>query len=292
LGYQRPTYAHLPYVAQPGGTAKLSKRKLDTYLKNKDFADLLAHGQQIADACNLDVDSQTFNPVIIDFYREVGFLPAAILNYLLLLGWSLDGETEKFTVEQMVKRFTLHRVNKAPASFDPQKLMAFQADAFAALPPADRLALVAPFAQKAGFIADAQSPDPNLAAVVDAVADRLKVAGDIIQFGYCFRDDFEFDEKAFQKRIVSADGATDLLTHLAGQLETLDTFDAASAEAAVKQFCETAGIKLGQIIHALRVAITGQASGFGMFETLAVLGRDRTVQRMRAAVKRAATIGT
>jgi glutamyl-tRNA synthetase len=95
LGYERPQYAHLPYVAEPSGTAKLSKRKLAKYEKNKDFAQLLAHGRSIAERCGIVTEADTFNPVIIDFYREIGFDPAAILNYLILLGWSLDGETEK-----------------------------------------------------------------------------------------------------------------------------------------------------------------------------------------------------
>ena len=120
LGYDLPQFAHLPYVAEPGGTAKLSKRKLSKYEKNKGFANLLSHGRSIADRCGIETAADTFNPVIVDFYREIGFDPAAILNYLVLLGWSLDGETEKFTVDEMVKEFSLDRVNSAPASFDPQ----------------------------------------------------------------------------------------------------------------------------------------------------------------------------
>ncbi|MEM9646738.1 MAG: glutamate--tRNA ligase, partial [Planctomycetota bacterium] len=172
LGFDRPQYAHLPYVAEPGGTAKLSKRKIDKYGKNKGFASLLAHGTRIAEACSLETNPETFNPVIVDFYRDIGFLPEAVLNYLLLLGWSYDGEREKFTVAEMSEAFTLQRVNKAPASFDPQKLLAFQADAFAALPVEERLQKVAPFAVAAGLVSDPE--DPLLLRVVTAADDRLK----------------------------------------------------------------------------------------------------------------------
>ena len=89
LGYPLPEYAHLPFVAEPGSKNKLSKRKLDKYLKNRDFAQLMEHGQRIADALGLATTAETFNPVIVDFYEQVGYLPEAILNYLLLLGWSL-----------------------------------------------------------------------------------------------------------------------------------------------------------------------------------------------------------
>jgi len=289
LGYERPQYAHLPYVAEPGGTAKLSKRKIDKYGKNKGFADLLAHGQQIAEKCNMQTDPQTFNPVVIDFYREVGFLPEAVLNYLLLLGWSLDGEREKFTRDEMIELFKLDRVNKAPASFDPQKLLAFQADAFAALPMDHRVRLAAPFAVEAGFIESAESP--LLRQVVESADDRLKMAGDITQFGYCFLDDYPLDEKAFQKRLVDDEEAVGRLTKLADELGNLNEFDHDSVQSAVKGFCDDQKIKLGKIIHALRVATTGQPNGFGMFETLAVLGRQRTIQRIQNAVASVSSAG-
>ena len=87
LGYERPQYAHLPFVAEPGSKTKLSKRKLDKYLKNRDFAQLVEHGRKIAAAMGLQPNPDTFNPVITDFYQQVGYLPEAILNYLALLGW-------------------------------------------------------------------------------------------------------------------------------------------------------------------------------------------------------------
>ena len=288
LGYQRPTFAHLPYVAEPGGTAKLSKRKLSKYIKNKDFANLLTHGQRIAERCGLATEADTFNPVIVDFYREIGFCAEAILNYLLLLGWSLDGEREKFTVEEMTQLFSLERVKSAPASFDPKKLMAFQADTFAAMPLAERVKRVQPFAEKAGLLAG--DGDQKLAEVVAAAADRLKIAGDIVDFDYCFLDDLSYDEKAFQKRLIKPDDACGLLEQLRDHLQNADSFQAAALENSIQDFCARAGIELGQIIHALRIATTGKPAGFGMFETLAVLGKETVIRRIDAALQHAATI--
>lgn len=289
LGYQRPQYAHLPYVAEPGGSAKLSKRKLAQYEKNKDFAQLLAHGRKIAQRCGLATDAETFNPVIVDFYREIGFVPEAVLNYLLLLGWSLDGETEKFTVDEMVKQFTLDRVNKAPASFDPQKLLSFQADAFAALPLTARIEMCRPFAMSAGLM-DADDAEEKLSAVVDAAGDRLRMAGDILDFDYCFLDIAEYDPKGFNKRICKPDDAQPLLEKLKISLADQSAFDVESLQEAVNAFCESQGIQLGQIIHALRIAVTGKPAGFGMFETLAVLGKPTVLKRIDAALEHAATI--
>lgn len=281
LGYPRPVYAHLPYVAEPGGTAKLSKRKLDKYLKNRDFANLMARGKLIAERCGLTIEEDTFNPVLVDFYREIGFLPDALLNYLLLLGWSLDGEREKFTRAEMFELFNLQRVNKAPASFDPAKLTAFQADTFAQRSERERVEQVQPFAVAAGWMqpGDAES-EQRLAAVVRAAGDRLKMAGDIIDYDYCFVDDYTINNKAYQKRIVKPARALELLSKLRGWLSTRGDFSAASIESAVNEFCEHESIGLGEIIHALRVATTGAAGGFGMFETLEILGKERTLARL------------
>ncbi len=288
LGYTRPIYAHLPYVAEPGGTAKLSKRKLAKYLKNKDFADLLSRGNHIASECKITTDADTFNPVIVDFYREIGFTPHAILNYLLLLGWSLDGETEKFSIDEMIKHFTLARVNRSPASFDPQKLLSVQGDTFAALSLEDRVAATLPFATRAGLVNESNPESMALLReVVEATGDRLKMAGDIVDYRYVFSDEVSYDEAAFEKRVTGDEPARLLLADLADSLENCGSFDTPSVEAAVQAFCESKQVKLKQIVHALRIATTGVSNGFGMFETLAVIGQTRTVTRIRQALARA-----
>ncbi len=286
LGYPRPVYAHLPYVAEPGGTAKLSKRKLKQYLKNQDFSALMQHGQAIAQRSGMTVDDDTFNPVIVDFYREIGFLPESLLNYLLLLGWSLDGERERFTVDEMKQLFTLGRVTKAPASFDPQKLMAFQSDRMAELPLETKLAAVLPFAQAAGW-ADSPAGLERLRAVVQGAGERIRVAGDILDFDYCFIDDasLAYDDKALQKRIAGVPGVSDLLAELAGGLAETTPFAAAEIEASVKACCERQGLPLGKLIPALRVATTGLMSGFGLFETMAILGPDACQRRIARALQ-------
>ncbi|MEM1228095.1 MAG: glutamate--tRNA ligase [Planctomycetota bacterium] len=279
LGYELPNYAHLPYVAEPGGTAKLSKRKLSKYKKNPDFAKLLAHGHRIAEACHIATDEETFNPVLVDFYREIGFIPEALLNYLMLLGWSLDGSREDFTREEMVNLFTIDRVNKAPASFDPAKLLSFQNDALTALEADQRNELVRPFASAAGFLDDGEGDD-RLANVVAGAGDRLKVAGDIIDFAYFFTDEYPVDTKAYQKRIVKPDGAITLLSHLNDQFRESSAWDSDAIEALLHQFCNDQSIGLGQVIHAVRVATTGAAGGFSMMDTLAILGQETVIRRI------------
>lgn len=292
LGYQRPIYAHLPYVAEPGGTAKLSKRKLKQYVKNRDFATLMEHGQRIAQRAHLQTNEDTFNPVIVDFYREIGFLPDAILNYLLLVGWSLDGSREAFTVPEMIELFTLDRVTKSPASFDPQKLTAFQANRMAQLPADQRTELCLPFAQAAGWVSGA-TDRARVAAVVAAAGERIKLAGDILDFDYCFipSDQVQYDDKAFQKRIAKVEGISKRLSEFAEFLDDIEPFDAASTEAALKTFCEQQDIEMGQLQPALRIAITGVAGGFSLFDTMTILGRDEVQLRLKAVADKANSTG-
>lgn len=284
LGYELPQYAHLPFVAEPGSKVKLSKRKLAKYLKNKDFAKMVAHGQSIADRIGLETSADEFNPVIVDFYEQTGYLPEAIVNYLALLGWSLDDKTEHFTTEDLTKLFTLDRVSKAPASFDPNKLLAFQERHMNALPMDKKLAMAVPFLAKADIAFDSSDANANatVAAILEAAGDRIKVAGDILDYVDFFAADdaFPYDEKAFEKRLQKPEDAKELLAAFREELASAATFDAESLDKLLHDFVEKREIKIGQIIHALRVATTGKGVGIGMFETLEILGKERCLARI------------
>ncbi len=288
LGYPLPQFAHLPYVAEPGSKHKLSKRKLQKYLKNRDFAQLKQHGEKIAERLEMQIDAETFNPVIVDFYEQIGFLPEALLNYLLLLGWSLDDQTEEFTREEMLAQFSLERVNHSPASFDPQKLSAFQERAMQQLPLKQKTACVLPFLQRAGLVEDPPSCDTAsyLTKIVEAAGDRIKIAGDILDYTdfYVADDSLPYDEKTLNKRLRKAEGASALLADFRHRLATLEPFQAEQIETALKSFVEEKGIKIGQLVHAVRVAVTGKPVGFGLFETLAILGRQRSLARIDRAL--------
>jgi glutamyl-tRNA synthetase len=293
LGYNMPQFAHLPFVAEPGSKTKLSKRKLDKYLKNRDFAQLMHHGQSIATRLGLEVAADTFNPVIVDFYEQVGYVPDGLLNYLLLLGWSLDDKTEEFTRDEMLQHFSLERVNKAPASFDPEKLMAFEARAMQRLPIKQRVAKVVPFLQRARLVSEPPPCDtaPYVARILEAAGDRIKVAGDILDFDDFFVDDsaVQYNEQAIDKRLRKAAGARELLQKFRADLAAVEPFTAERLEQLLHTFVEAQGVKPADIVHAIRVAVTGKAVGFGLFDTLAILGRERSLTRIDRAFTLAAT---
>jgi glutamyl-tRNA synthetase len=166
LGYESPEFAHLPYVAEPGSQNKLSKRKIAQYLKHPDFKRLYDHALDIAAKIGHATTPETFNPVVVDFYRVAGYLPDAIINYLLLLGWSLDDSREEFTRAQMIELFTLDRVNKSPASFDPQKLWAFEDRHMRGVPIENKVpAAHLEFLQAAKLVAE---PAPSASAPTSA----------------------------------------------------------------------------------------------------------------------------
>lgn len=288
LGYQLPEYAHLPVVAEPGSKTKLSKRKLDRYLKNPDFARLYEHGRRIAEAIGLETAPETFNPVTVDFYRQVGYLPDAIVNYLLLLGWSLDDRTEYFTRQEMIEHFSLDRVSKASASFDPQKLTAFQEHYMRRLSEAETVAMTLPYLVGAGLVEEpaGEQSRERVRQVVRAAGDRIVVAGDILDYAELFVEDraLEYDQAAFDKRLRAPDEAVELLAGYRQVLAELDAFDAESLEASLRGYVEERGVKLGQVIHALRLAVTGKAVGFGMFEILEILGRESCLARIDRAL--------
>ena len=301
LGYDLPRYAHLPYVAAPGGSEKLSKRKLSKYLRQDDFRKAYEHAAGIMAAMGETTVEDAFNPVMVGFYRAVGYLPDALLNYLLLLGWSLDDRTEDFSRDEMIANFSLDRVNRSAASFDPQKLQAFQERRMAALPIDDKVALVAPYLAAAlGALASrtgAPASRPasvdvaadKLRAVVAAAGDRLKVAGDIVNYTEFFvaDDAFPYDAKAFAKRIAAPEAA-DRLARFRTALATIDPFNAATVEVSLHHFVDTEAIRIGGIIHAVRVAVTGKAVGFGLFDAMAVLGRGACLARIDRALAAAA----
>lgn len=288
LGWKPPEFAHLPFVAEPGSRNKLSKRKIRKYLKNADFLRVHEHGLRIAEAIGASTDPDVFNPVIVGFYETVGYLPEAVVNYLLLLGWALDGETEIFSRKEMIRDFSLERVNKAPASFDPAKLFAFEERYMRELPAPERTERAAPYLEQAGLTESPLSGTERdtLERVVTAAEDRIKVAGDVLGFAEFFTADdaLAYEEKALEKRLRKPEDAAGLLARLRGRLAGAAAFDAGALEALLHEFVEAEGVKIGRVIHALRVAVTGKAVGIGMFDTLAILGRDRVLRRIDRAL--------
>ncbi len=284
LGYPLPEFAHLPFVAEPGSKNKLSKRKIAQYLKNPDFKKVYEHARAIADRLGLATAPETFNPVIVDFYKQVGYLPDAIINYLMLLGWAHeDGKTEFFNRQQMIELFSLDRVNKGSASFDVKKLKAFQDRYMQELPPATKVEMALPYLKKVGLVSNPVSDQERqlVADIVKEAGPRLTVAGDILNYPDFFlpAERLSYDNDAVAKHLGSP-REKEWLRKLRDIVAAAAPFDKATLEQLVKDFIQAEGADVRQVSQALRVAVTGKAIGFGTFDTLAILGKERSLARM------------
>ncbi|MCL4107030.1 UNVERIFIED_CONTAM: hypothetical protein GTU68_050261 [Idotea baltica] len=256
LGNDLPEFAHIPFVAAPGGKKKLSKRDID----------------------------EALSPVMVAYYRDVGFLPAGVLNALSRLGWSLDDETENMSLKTVQKNFSLDRVVKAAAGLDPDKLMSFQAHWMGELSTDEKVAASIPFLQKAGLIPEEAGEDIQnvVRQVIELTADRLRVFGDLVTMPEFFvtADQLEYSEKDFQKRIVASADSVNMLRELRTLLDGASEFKSDVLHDAVNGFVEQKELKFGQVGPALRIATTGKTKGADLFPTLEFLGKEETLARI------------
>jgi glutamyl/glutaminyl-tRNA synthetase len=287
LGYELPKFAHVPVVNAPDSSKKLSKRDAKKFMTAEIVAKLRAVHAVPSDWTDEQIMNQeTLNPVMVAFYETMGYLPAAMLNYFVRLGWSLDDKTEIFSLEEMIKNFSLERVNKSPASFDPEKLNSLAGEYMRMLPLNDKVEGVIPFLRRAGLVGDAINADlrTKIRQVVEACGDRLKVYTDIFLYATFFFQDPIYDPQAVQKRLKK-EGAGELLSAVAAVVQATTPFDHATLETRIKDFCEQRNCKLGDVNHVLRVAITGVMIGPGVFEILAILGKDEVRRRIAHALE-------
>jgi len=286
LGNEMPQFAHVPYVAAPGSKEKLSKRKLGEYRKNPQFKRLFERGDEVFAKINLPFTPER-SPVAVEYYEKIGYLPAGVLNALGRLGWSLDEKTEIMSLPDIIQNFTLERVVKAPAGFDPDKLFSFQSHWMKELPLEKKVEGCLPYLVAAKLLSEPISEETQsfVSRVIVGLGDRLKLFSDILDAAFFFQDDYPVDEKMFQKRVVKA-GIPALLAEFRQTLESLDSFSVESLEAALHAFSEAKGVAQGDMIHALRLSTTGSAVGPGVYECLALLGREKSLARIATSLKR------
>jgi len=234
--------------------------------------------------------SKRHGEVSLAYYRRQGFTPEAMVNYLALLGWSLDAERELFSLEEMVAAFRLDRVSHNPARFDLKKLEAINGDKIRELAVEDLTGRLLPFLQQAGLVdaTPTQQQSAVLAAAVPLLQTRVRRLTDaVLLLGFVFVDDdsFVLDEADAAKTFV--EGTAGQLTAAADVLEALADWDALVIEAALRSgLVEGLGLKPKVAFTPLYVAVTGHRVGLPIFDSLALLGRDRSLRRIRAAAGR------
>ena len=284
LGEPAPIFAHIPFVTAPGTNRKLSKRDVSKYRDNKSFRKLFDSAADRLPKLGLEL-GEDLNPVMVRFYEEMGYLPEALTNALARLGWSLDDHTEIMSRETIAENFTLDRVVKNPAGLDPDKLFSFQSEWMSRRPREDKVRRCNEILHRAGY---EYVNVEFVGRVVDALADRLKLYTDILDVAYLFEPGVTYDEKAFKKRIAKA-GVPELLRDF--KTERLEPLSAENwtperLEAELQSFSEAREQGVGTLIHACRIATTGRPVGPGVYDVLALVGRDVCLERIEAALGR------
>ncbi len=288
LGNKTPEWAHIPYVASPGSKEKMSKRKIDKYRTNPQFQKMFELGDQVLSRIGIDPKSDALSPVMVAYYQKVGFIPAGVLNALVRLGWSLDDQTEYFSLDEMTRKFTLERVIKSAAGLDPDKLLSFQSHWMNQLSADEKLTGCLPFLKAAGLIDDENdaATRAKVAAVIELAGDRLRVFGDIFQVDEFFvgNGDLKMDDKNFQKRVVKSEKAVELLRELSSRLAAVVDFTATPLHDLLQGFAAEKQVKVGDVFPALRLCVTGKAQGADLFKTLELLGRDAVLRRLELSI--------
>jgi glutamyl-tRNA synthetase len=252
LGAALPVYAHVPMILGADG-AKLSKR----------------HGA-----------------VSVLHYQEEGYLPEALLNYLVRLGWS-KGDQEVFTLEEMIAAFDISDVNKAAAAFNGEKLLWLNQQHMMRAPLAMLAAALRAQLAHLGVYSEDQA---LLEGVANAQRERSKTLKEMAANSlYFFRDAIEYDEKAAKKHLTAESAV--LLQQLAAGLAQLGEWNAAAVHDVIAAVAERNGSGLGKVAQPLRVAISGGAVSPPIDLTAVLVGRERTLARLRAALDRAARSG-
>ncbi|OQY60186.1 MAG: glutamate--tRNA ligase [Desulfobacteraceae bacterium 4572_88] len=246
LGSALPTFGHVPMVLGKDKT-RLSKR----------------HGAMSATE-----------------YREMGYLPDALINYLVRLGWS-HGDQEFFTRDELIEKFTLENIGKSAGVFDQEKLLALNADHIKNTPPDKLIPHLMPFLNKKGIEAQTGTYLEGAISTLNLRSKTLEEMAD--GAGFYFQDTLTYDEKAAKKFLKP--NALDPLNQLIEQLEKLEQFEEKDLEDAFKSVMESTGLKLGKIAQPVRVALTGKTVSPGIFEIIEVLGKDQVLSRLKSAAQ-------
>lgn len=254
LGLSAPTFAHIPLILAPD-RSKLSKR----------------HGT-----------------VAVTEYREIGYMPEAMVNYLSLLGWGYDASQQLFTLSELVEKFSLERVSKNAAIFDMKKFEWMNGVYLRDASPERFWELAETFLRRAGLLPDRPSSEyrDRMMRALLLVQSRVKSLAEVPEWvEYFFQDEVKLDEKAAAKHLFQ-ESVPKLFAMLLEGFLKVDVWEEQAIGAVFEQVRDRLDMKLGDVIQPVRVAITGKTVSPGMYEVLALLGKAATCHRLKERAER------
>ena len=253
FGWQPPVFAHLPLLLNPD-RSKLSKRSGD---------------------------------VSVEDFRAEGYLPDALVNYVALLGWSTEDSQQLFTRADLIAKFSLERCSQSPAVFDRQKLLWMNGEYLRRMTPEAILDAATPFLVKAGLPVDS-AHRPYLLQLIAAEREKFKLLTDVparLDHFLMADDAFPIQDAAAAKWLADPRYRA-ILSETAELLRTAEKFDTSSLEKTIRDFCTRRGLTVGEVFHPLRVAVSGRTEGPGLFDLLALLGRERVLRRIARVLEK------
>lgn len=317
LGYETPKYAHLPLVFNMDGT-KMSKRdKHKTVRKavkerlkakawtKEDIAQVASCGSSVLDKwldkADTELDMNQVERIAtaadveipeidVHDFRTSGYLPEALVNFIALIGWSPGDDREKLTIDEMIEAFSLDRINKTSGRFDREKLLAMNTDWCASVSPQRLLDAFKDWV-KVSESPMATLDDATTARVLEACKGFRTFRDVEGKAGILFAPDetVEYDPKAVKKVLEKKDGhGYAMLERLLSELESVEAWTAETLDATIKTFCEKNDAKLGDVAQPIRVAVAGRPVSPAIDETLALLGKQKTLNRIRNCLKQRA----
>lgn len=258
-----PAFAHLPLLLKPEGKGKLSKR-------DGDRLGFPVFPLEWHDPKTGEVSSG---------YRESGYFPEAVGNFLALLGWNPGTEQELFTLDELVDAFDINRCSKAGAKFDYQKGQWFNHEYILRKSPEEIARLFAPIVANNGVEATSE----EVLSVVRMMKDRVSFVSELWPLcSFFFIPPVDYDEKTRKKRWKEY--SAQQMSELAEVLSGIDDFSIEGQEPIVMKWVEEKQYKLGDVMNALRLCLVGEGKGPGMFDITAFLGKEETLRRINRAV--------
>lgn len=257
FGWNEPEFVHLSVFLKPSGKGKMSKRE---------------SGNLIQDGYS----------VFLKDFPDLGYIPEGLINWIALMGWSYDDRTEYFTLSDLVRKFSLDKLNPAPAAINFTKLDHFNGVHIRNLKLSELARRVKPFYIKAGYLVD----DEKLLKMMPILRERLVTLDDAISFGgFFFKEEIYPDSKELVVRGMDTKASAEILQQIFNVIASLPDFSKEALEQSIRDVIEQHNLGVGQVFGVLRVAITGQKVSPPLIESMEIVGRKIVLQRIKNAIE-------
>lgn len=256
FGWQEPEFVHLSVFLKPSGKGKMSKREAGQLMKD---------GRSI----------------FVKDFEDMGYLPEALVNWIALMGWSYDDHTEFFSMQDLIEKFSFEKINPSPAAINFTKLDHFNGLHIRNLSISDLAKRIKPFFVKAGYDPD----DELLMSITPLLQERMRTLDEAVEkAAFFFKEDIVPLPEDLVGKKLTANESADVLEEALKIIAGLTVFDVEALEQPLRNLVEELGLKAGQVFGILRVAVTGQKVSPPLFESMEIIGKEKSIERITQGI--------